>query len=329
MVSLGMVSSEIGLRKGTVSASVYMSAPCGGGGVPRVPAREMHAGSVGCKQAGVPISVVTSKRGGSSALKAVMPPTAGDGGQQQCVQGLSALRGSGRARRPPERLGVLESGIEYCVLPAAPRFKRYSGVQHGKQCYVECLWRRSDGVAAGAFLDRWVGAEERALIRTEIVLTLKRAGDMWLPWTLAKESALLKGQLGLFGARPMAAGAVLSWMLDGCSLGGAESSKRLGWLAARAKVRARGVSKRYLYTVKGKGKLYQLMDGEGARAGGAKRSNDALGLRRQGNNAWFCDDGALRVRQWSTITELRAGMSVPEQEQAEVMWSYGKHYWQE
>ena len=90
--------------------------------------------------------------------------------------------------------------------------------------------------------------------------------------------------------------------------------------------RYNGMGKNYMYMIRGSKGGYALMDGERARAGGAKCANDARGLR-QGNNARFYDDGALRVSMWSEVAELRAGMSTRERRDAEITWSYGAAYW--
>lgn len=239
--------------------------------------------------------------------------------QQQGDQARQKRGRTRRARRTPDKEGAIILGS----LPSAPRCTIFQGKQHGNNLLAECRWEAGDGAAAGAFLDRWVGPQEREACGGPIILTLVKLGAGWAPWTLAMESSLLPGQMGLFAARKLGPHDVVAWMRDGIRVGSANDEAGMAALLQKAG----GMEKKYMYMIDGGGEGFVLMDGEGAREGGAKRANDARGLRR-GNNAVFHEDGALRVGMWSTgVVERRADMNMRERKDAEVTWSYGMAYW--
>lgn len=279
-----------------------------------------------------PMYTAVLTRVGEGDQVSVAPPVPQQQHQQQQQQEFAGVQDvavqheqeMGRGARR-QCAGAGPGAAAACVLrelPKAPRCAVFQGKKHGNNKLAECKWEVSDGVDAGAFLDRWVGAEERAQSRLPIVLTLVKFPDGWVPWTLAMESCLLPGQLGLFGARRLETGDIVSWMLDGRRVGVVDDEDGVEGLMTTVG----GVVRKYMYLIQGKGEQYVLMDGEAARDGGAKRANDARGLRK-GNNAEFFDDGALRVGTWSVVAELRAGMSAQEKKEAEVTWSYGKAFW--
>ena len=88
--------------------------------------------------------------------------------------------------------------------------------------------------------------------------------------------------MGLFGARRLTAHEVVAWMRDGRKVGAADDESGMEEMMRSYD----GMRKRYMYMIRGGKGGYALMDGERARAGGAKRANDARGLR-QGNNVRF------------------------------------------
>jgi hypothetical protein len=123
---------------------------------------------------------------------------------------------------------------------------------------------------------------------------------------------------GLFAARPLSGGELISAMQDGKPLGKYRSGSRA---AREAVARAGGADAHYLYEHAG-----GLYDGRACRPGGACRANDPRGTT-QVANAVLMSTGCLNVLSWREIPALRPGQSAKARARCEVLYAYGEAFW--
>jgi len=199
-------------------------------------------------------------------------------------------------------------------LPAeATRRRHFAGAQHGGLDIAEVEWR--PGEAEVGWLSRWRSAEQLARTSMPVIVTYVLLAEGWVPWTVARESALIPGQWGLWAARPLASGDIVAWMLDGTLCGLFASDRDPALTAARVR---QGGGELYLLAQYG-GTV--LRDGRGSRRGGPRCANDARG-RRARQNTILRDDGALVILPFGEVRPLSACMSAAEVKASELTYSY-------
>lgn len=208
-------------------------------------------------------------------------------------------------------------------LPTCPRAVLYAGAEHGDTLLAECNWGPTDGAAAGAFLAPWASTEELEGAVLDYTLTLALVGSKWEAYTVACESASVRGEYGLYAARDFGGGELVAAMMDGREVWRAGGGESLGaWLGT-----VPAAERAYLYELPAGGGRRKVMDGAWARHGGPKRANDPRGTGL-GANCMFYDHGYMCVSPGKAVGRMRPGQSAGERRRSEILWAYGEAYWQ-
>lgn len=212
----------------------------------------------------------------------------------------------------------------------------------GSDRLVELVWRRAQGVDAGAFLmgfdgfGPWMTADEIEQTPAHLgaILTMVDVAGAWQPHTIAKESLSLPSQWGLFAARPLESGDAVGAM-DGATLVG---SAIPGSQRARALLAASGAARSEFLFEAGPprdgsdSRQRRIMDGRSCRQGGPRSGNDAHNLAGVSNNALLSsapgdDVPWLHIAWRRSVPALNANASGPRKRRSEIFYAYGSAYW--
>lgn len=207
------------------------------------------------------------------------------------------------------------------ALPSAPEYREYFGEAHAGGRLVECIWKPEQGLDASLFLAPWLNLAERRRLRNgtlEVILTVEEANGRWQPTTIVMASHAVPGELGLYAARALTGGELISAMQDGVPLTGPKPTRAVADAAVSA---AGGAAARYLYEYRGR-----IMDGATCRDGGARRANDPTGTGSSAN-AGLYTTGCLCVLPHCDVPSLRAGQTHTQQRACEILHCYGPGWW--
>ena len=203
------------------------------------------------------------------------------------------------------------------ALPNAPEYREYTGAKHAGGRLVECRWSPQHGLEASRFLAPWLSMAERSRLSggsLEVILTVEEMNGRWRPTTIVMASHAVPGELGLYAARALTSGELISAMQDGVPLTGPRPTRADADAAVAA---AGGATARYLYEYSNG----RIMDGAACRDGGARRANDPTGTGLPAN-AGLYTTGCLCVLPHCDIPSLHAGQTHMQQRACEVLHRY-------
>jgi hypothetical protein len=224
----------------------------------------------------------------------------------------------------------------------APRVRYLEGNAFFER-YMECEWRPSDGIAAAAGLRALVPSWMLQATQLPVVVTFgmyatDRVGaPRWHAHSVACESVRMRDitagpQMGFYMLTRRGAGDIVD-VLDGA---GSEHRFRPQSAAfAKACDRGESAAHSFLFVTREAGGLVRLWDGAAGRLGGLRNANDPRGMSTDQPNAaiaWqtdavdFSEDFVLRACR--TIPPVSNESSVEEMRKAEVVWRYGREYWE-
>ena len=190
------------------------------------------------------------------------------------------------------------------ALPNAPSVTFYQGDRHGGSRTAECSWFAWMHPDRGAFADAWVSAAERRAMPAHlgVILTFIDMSGRWIATTVATESATQPGEWGYYSARHLPGGEYIGAMLDVGEVSGPS---------------------RFLVQMRS-----GMCDGARCRPGGPRCANDPRGADLP-PNARLYDHGWLAVAPFAELNALRPGLSRQQRRKLEILFRYGRKYWQQ